>query len=923
MLKTALHKERRCARVKDSLAHGAPTASPLRDLQRRVEFPRIPRISFFMGSKQYNKGAFRSVRTAFPLSSALAACAAAVVLQPGAAARPAGADALEFFEKEVRPLLARHCYACHSERAATVFGELRLDSEAALLRGGRSGPAVAPGDPQGSRLIQAVGYASPKLAMPPAGKLAEREIEALTEWVRLGAPWPKSAEAAPPAQADANGGPSAAAKQGAEQAAKQAVEHWAWRPLVEPRVPEVADAAWPRGDIDRFILAELERRGIEPAEPADPYTLLRRLTLDLTGLPPTPAEIREFAAESADSPRAALEAAADRLLASPAFGELWGRHWLDLAGYADTLGLGRRIPSRRAWRYRDYVIDAFNSGKPYDRFLREQIAGDVLEFDSGAQRREQIVATGFLAIGPWALVNADKSQLQMDVIDNQIDTLGRAVLGLTLGCARCHDHKFDPIPQREYYALAGVFQSTKTLDARMSGVFSGVQRVPLPETPAELAARAEELERWQTDYARMLEEQREAERLRDRLRAELKEAGELNEAGGADASRRRKDLQERAAAAAKEAARLKQEAGRMLHYVKPEPPMALALSDRPVPSDAAIRLGGDAHSLGERVPRGFLSLAPLDPRPKIANRRLIGFGFQKSSGRLELAQWLTDPANPLPARVMANRVWHHLFGAGIARSVDNLGLLGERPSHPALLDYLALRLQRQGWSVKGLIREIVLSRTYGLAAAHDPRAAAEDPENRLLRRANRRRLQAETLRDAVLAVSGALDRRRGGPSLPLESAGSVRMGQPPLLAPNPRLGEKARFRRTVYLPALRKSQLAALDILNLFDFPDPNTVKGRREMTTTPTQALYLMNSPFLIEQSKLAARALLAAENAGDEERVRAFVLRALGRPADDGDLERAAAFLRDIEPDLGREAAWARYCHAVLASNEFLFRS
>ncbi len=829
------------------------------------------------------------MRAAISLWAALSLCAAA---------QAAASDPVEFFEKEVRPVLARSCYGCHSSRAATVFGELRLDSAAAVLQGGRSGPAVVPGDPQGSRLIQAIGYGWEQLAMPPTGKLEAREIEALTEWVRLGAPWPESGESALAQDAD-GGNPAAAA-------------HWAWQPLAEPPVPETADAAWPRGDIDRFVLAELERRGLDPVGPADAYTLLRRLTLDLTGLPPTPAEIREFAAGG----DAALEAAVDRLLASPAFGELWGRHWLDLAGYADTLGLGRRIPAPHAWRYRDYVIAAFNSDKPYDRFLREQVAGDVLAFDDDMQRREQIVATGFLAIGPWALVDADKAQLRMDVIDNQLDTLGRAVLGLTVGCARCHDHKFDPIPQREYYALAGVFQSTKTLEARMSGVFSGVHRALLPETPDELAARAEALERWRQDYARMREEQRQAERRRDRLKAELEKAK-----SGGDAAAR-KDLQERAAAATKQAAKLKQETARMRHYAKPSPPIAPALADRPVPSDAAIRLGGAPHSLGERVPRGFLSLAPLDPNPKIANRRLFGIGFQKSSGRLELAQWLTDPGNPLPARAMANRVWHHLFGAGIARSVDNLGLLGERPSHPQLLDYLALRLQRLDWSVKGLIREIALSRTYGLAAAHEPRAAAVDAENRLLWRANRRRLQAETIRDAVLQVSGALDLRRGGPSLPLDDEGSVRMGQPPLLTDKLELGEKMRFRRTVYLPTLRKSQLVALDILNLFDFPDPNVVKGRRDVTTVPTQALYLMNSPFLIEQSKRAARRLLAEESAGDADRVRAFLLRALGRPAAAEDLERAAAFLQDTEGVLGREAAWARYCHAVLASNEFLFR-
>ena len=815
--------------------------------------------------------------------------------------RAADPASLEFFEKEVRPVLARHCYQCHSSRAAQVFGDLRLDSEAAMLQGGRSGPAVVPGDPPSSRLIQAVGYDSPQLKMPPAGKLRASEIEALAEWVRLGAPWPPDGLSATATGAGSDDAPGS--------------EHWAWQSLVEPDVPSVADADWPLGDVDRFVLARLEAEGIQPVRTADKYTLFRRLSLDLTGLPPTSEQIRRFVE---DESALAVASAVDRFLASPAFGELWGRHWLDLAGYADTLGLGRRIPAAQAWRYRDYAIAAFNRDKPYDEFVREQVAGDVLEFDTDLQRREQLTATGFLAIGPWALVDADKTQLEFDVIDNQLDTLGRAVLGLTIGCARCHDHKFDPISQREYYALAGIFESTKTLDARMSGVFSGVHRTALPETANELQARAEALRKWSADSQRLAEERRIAEESRDQLAAELKAARASDTEGDPP-----EELQQRHAAAVKKAADLKNHALQLRYFAKPEPPTALALADRPIPMDAALRLGGDPHNPGERVPRGFLSLLPLPASPKIANRRLIGFGFQKSSGRLELAQWLTDPANPLPARVMANRIWHHLFGAGIARTVDNFGLLGERPSHPELLDYLAVRFRNLDWSVKTLIREIVLSRTYQLSATNDGRAAAVDPENRLLWRSHRRRLQAETIRDSILLVSESLDYRAGGPSLPLTTLGTLQMGQPPSLASGLQLDDRVRRRRTVYLPTLRKSQLPALDVMNLFDFPDPNAVKGRRDVTTVPTQALFLMNAPFLIEHSQRAARALLADGEATDAERVRRFLLRALGRPALAADVERAEAFLRDTDGVLDAEAAWARYCHAVFASNEFLFRS
>ena len=844
--------------------------------------------------------------TGVPVRVEVGASTLLVALLLGFAANAQAADSaapgLDHFEKKIRPLLAQHCYQCHSERAATIFGELRLDSAEAVEQGGRSGPVLVPGAPESSRLILAVRHEPGQIAMPPDGKLSDSQINALAEWVRIGAPWPQREQSE-----------LAIAAQGAEATST----HWAWQPLKENDPPSVGGAEWPKGHIDRFVLAKLDESGLAPVGAADRHTLMRRLALDLTGLPPSPERVREIEALDEESWPRFLESAVDGYLASPAFGERWGRHWLDLAGYADTLGLGRRIPAQHAWRYRDYVIDAFNRDKPYDRFVREQVAGDVLEAESDAQRREQIVATGFLAIGPWALVDQDKLQLQMDIVDNQLDTLGRAILGVTVGCARCHDHKFDPVPQRDYYALAGIFRSTRTLDARMSGVFSDVHRVRLPETAQELRSRAAALERWKRDYAAALSEQRDAQSLVAELDAEVKGAADDKDRSG-DLG----ELKQRLTQARRAANTAKTEALRILHYSKPSPPIAQALADEPEPENAHISLGGNPHSLGAEVPRGFLSLVPLPANPKIANRRLIGIGFQKSSGRLELASWLTDSGNPLTARVIANRIWHHLFGRGIVSSVDNFGLLGERPSHPDLLDYLALRLQNLNWSTKALIREIVLSRTYGLAAEHEHLAASKDPENLLLWRSNRRRLEAETIRDSVLAVSGSLDYRSGGPSLPLESRGSVSMGQPPALTRTMELTDSIRFRRTVYLPMLRKSQLSEVDVLNLFDFPDPNTVKGNRDVTTVPTQALYLMNSPFLIKQSRAVARAMLEKGGVSDEDRVRDFVLRALGRPASSKDIARAVSFLSDTEAELGRDEAWARYCHAIFASNEFLFR-
>ena len=605
------------------------------------------------------------------------------------AAEAATPEQLDFFESKIRPLLVQNCYGCHSVSAKPRFANLHLDSREGMLQGGDRGPALIPGDPDASPLMQAVRHE--ELKMPPAGPLAPRQIALLARWVEMGAPWPEDRE-----------GKQAAGDPDDDSAER--LKHWAWQPLtpaLDPKISEAADSTTdPTDAIDRLVRA-LEAAGLAGAGEADRYTLLRRVTFDLMGLPPTPEQIEAFVNDDAPD---AFEKVVDRLLESPAFGERWGRHWLDLTGYADSLGLGRRIPAKQAWRYRDYVIEAFNRDKPYDQFIREQVAGDVLDWETDAERREQLIATGFLAIGPWALVDADKVQLRMDVIDNQIDTIGRVLLGMTLGCARCHDHKFDPVSHREYYALAGIFRSTKTLHGRLSGVFSGVNVRPLPETSDELRRRADELERYSEKLEQVKAEaavlQQEKERLdelkKQREEAEGQEGSEQSaeselKAGAEDSAD--DELTEKIEEVAKKLLRANNHV-KLLEFTKPGFPAAIALEDRDVPEPSPIHIQGNPHVTGVEVPRGFLAVATKTPPQPFANRRDFRGAYVKSSGRLELAQWLTEPSNPLTARVMVNRVWAHLFGAGLVRSVDNFGLRGEKPSHPRVLDFLAARFER-------------------------------------------------------------------------------------------------------------------------------------------------------------------------------------------------------------------------------------
>jgi hypothetical protein len=711
--------------------------------------------------------------------------------------KPLDPQAVEFFEQKIRPILNAHCVKCHSveaERARKLRGGLYLDSRDGVGKGGESGPVLIPHKAAESLLIKALRYED-EVRMPPQGRLPDSVIADFEKWVNMGAPDPRQ-------------GPSGRLQAG--MTIDDGRHFWAYK-LPKPQViPRVKAADWPLDAIDRFVLAKLEARGLKPALETDRATLARRLYYGLTGLPPTPEDVDAF---THDPDPLAYEKLVDRLLASPQFGERWGRHWLDLARYAESVTL-RGLIFREAWRYRDYVIDSLNRDVPFDQFVREQIAGDLLPAASPADRRRQLVATTFLALGNTNLEEQDKKQLRMDVVDEQLDVIGKALLAQTITCARCHDHKFDPIPTRDYYALAGILRNVKTLEH--ANVSRWIE-VPLPADPSEEA---------------------ELKRLRD--------AG-------------------------------------------PKRPMVMTVMEEQQIEDARVHLRGSVHNLGETVPRGFLRVATYGAAPMISKYQ---------SGRRELADWIASPDNPLTARVIVNRMWHWLFGAGIVRTTDNFGTTGERPSDPELLDHLAVSFVADGWSIKNLIRRIVLSRTYRQSAAGD---ASADPDNLLFGRANRRRLEAECIRDTMLHVSGQLSDQRGGPTSPTSLSADYGY-------------QAAATCRSVYLPMFRNSPP---EILALFDMADPSTVTGRRNYSTVAPQALFLMNHAFPAEQAKHAAARLLGEKLANDDVRVTRAYRLTLGRKPTAGERRVAARFLRTRDP---REA-WTMLFHALFASADFRY--
>jgi hypothetical protein len=1046
----------------------------------------------------------------------------------------AGEDGAAFFEKNVRPLLVARCYSCHSSASKPVMGGLRLDAREALLTGGSRGAAIVPGNPGQSLLLRAVLHTEGNLKMPPGNKLSEAETALLAEWVKMGAPWGARAGAAPATE-----------------------RFWSFAPPKQFAPPHVNNPGWVKTPIDAFILAALEAKGLAPARPADKRTLIRRATFDLTGLPPTPDEVRDFLTDRSPD---AFAKVVDRLLNSPRYGERWGRHWLDVARYADSNGLDENLVYKNAFRYRDYVIAAFNRDKPYDQFIHEQLAGDLLpESPDAGTIYERWTATGFLSLGAKMLAEDDPVKMEMDIIDEQLDTVGRTFMGLTIGCARCHDHKFDPIPQADYYSMAGIFKSSKTMENfKVVAKWHEYVLAP-PEDRERLGAHEAKIEERRKKAAAIAKAQNErlaaAARARvgayllaahdvelsRRIRlqpvaagsaAEIREAGSFNsgnvnrplekkkpnvpkdgtgpyfaeyriratesgdfqidlfdeekgggtadliingvlmkrgappvenreaspDAGGWSAAgifplqpgenvirlehktrfpyfgklsvapnplapgapvprstvqiareydvnpslleqfvehlgRSRgarasvfyaweifgteKSLEDWTSPAAKlfagfrpaDRAELAARYGELFHQASrgqealpdaglealrqvlfakfgpfrapgdardyypeesrrqiaalereakeledatPEFPRAMGVRDSETIGDIPIHIRGSHWTLGDTVPRRFLRAIAGESQTPLSD---------ESSGRLELARWLTEKNHPLTSRVMVNRIWRWHFGRGIVPSTDNFGRLGEPPANQPLLDWLAVRFMESGWSVKTMHRLIMLSSTYQMSSEYHAAAAEADPENTLLWRMSRRRLEAEEIRDAIMSVAGNLQFVAGGSIMNYKDRQYV--------ANTSRRGDIDYDRniRAVYIPVVRSSMY---DVFRAFDLPDPSTPNGDRDSTVVAPQALFMMNSSLMLKHSQLMAETLLKDGALDDAARIRAAYERALSRPPSARETDQALTFIARVDKALAdrhsegeerRRLAWRSFCKALMASNEFIY--
>jgi cytochrome c553 len=843
-----------------------------------------------------------------------------VVLTPGFAAvsfaQEAKLDrkAVQFFEKQIRPVLVANCYECHSAKGGKTKGGLALDSKEGMLQGGETGPAIVPGSPEDSLLIEAIRHEG--LEMPPERKLPDEVIADFVSWIKMGAPDPRVTGKAPVARKEID-----------VEAGRQ---FWSFQPPKAVDPPAVKNKQWPKTDVDQFVLAALEKNKLKPVGDADRRTWIRRVTLDLIGLIPTPAEVDEFVNDKSAN---AAEKVVDRLLNSPQFGERWGKHWLDVARFAESNGNTDNVTYPHAWRYRDYVYKSFNDDKPFDQFIREQIAGDLLETDDPRQRDENLIATGFLALGskPRAQNNPD---FQMDVVAEQIEVATTAFLALTVACARCHDHKFDPIPTREYYAMAGIFTSTETLYSAGGGNGNGRQQNTGFHQLTGDPKAAEVREKYEAELKELRAQQ-------SKLTAELKKLGALaneNNKAKQDAKKKKKNPQppqtdETSEVAVKvpksaspeTAEKIKQlsedlrhcqdEIKELVANAPPSAELAMGVREAKKVADTQICIRGESRNRGDSVPRGLITVATIGEPPKIN---------ENESGRLQLANWMASPNNPLTARVAVNRIWKHLFGRGIVPSLDNFGALGEKPSHPELLDYLAVQFVRDGWSFKKMIRSLVLSRTYGLSSSHSDDNYKIDPDNVYLWRYARHRMDADQLHDAILAASGQLNLEPLRGSV-VAKAGEIVVQQNRL---NPATFTDAQSRhRSAYLPIVRN---ALPELLELFDAPDPSLVVGVRDVTTVPSQSLFLMNSDFAVQQSRHFAERLLAVGDLGDSARIALAFRIGLNREPSAKESEKASEFVKHATAEFEkveknaeqvRVRAWGAFAQALFASAEFRF--
>ena len=1079
---------------------------------------------------------------------------AILALNSAGSAQDAGTD---FFETKIRPVLVSECYKCHSAEEK-VKGELRLDWKGGWQKGGKSGTAIIPGRVGKSLLIQAIRHSDPDLQMPPKKKLSAEQIVDFEKWVAMGAPDPRT-----------TGDASASEKKLNLEAARK---FWAFQPARKPTLPTLKQPGWPYTDIDRLALSALEEKGIEPVHDAENLTLLRRLYFDLIGLPPTPDQMTTFEQSAARDRGSAIATVVDELLASPHFGERWGRHWLDVVRFSESTGGGRTLLMNEAWRYRDYVVNAFNNDKPYSEFIREQIAGDLIEGGSPEQKRERLTATAFLLLGPTNYELQDKTVLEMDIVDEQMDTMGKAFMALTIGCARCHDHKFDPIRTEDYYGMAGIFKSTKAVihsnvstwnkrplpmsleeeklskeqavkitalkkeidqlrkktesktsaitpisvsrlsgivvddlqatlkgkwirstshkgyvaqnyihdDAKEKGTKEVAYKVRIPEdgkfevrlSYTEGTNRASKVPvlirhadgevtkyinqtkkppidghfislgtfdflvgEWEAvvistkgttqhviadavqflpegtlsskkkvvknagDFAGIIVDNPDAKvsgtwkksegvknhvgseylytnnpgskvtypvkfaeggryevrisfahhpnrstktlvtvrhndgekTFRINQKKEPSTDGYFQSLGFFEFQAGKWDAVEISAmggdgAVVADAVQFLPEGAPVVAQKKPEPkkqpveadlsadkarlakmqkelkvmeskaikrPNIIAADEAKDPGDIRIAIRGNVHNAGTKTPRRFIQALNRDPLPEIAS---------KASGRLELANWIAGDQHPLTARVFVNRVWHHLFGKGQVSSVDNFGHMGRLPANQALLDHLAIRFSEEGWSIKKLIRGIVLSRVYQLSAEHGDSQAKVDIENRLHWRQNRRRLQAEAIRDAILFTSGKLDQKMGGTTI--------------------KPGTKTEYgynfdghRRSIYTPVFRNT---IPEIMQVFDFADPNLVMGERTTSSVPTQALFLMNNPFVRQQAEFAAKRLLEEQPANDDTRVEYAYQLILGR---NPTLEEHRIILNFLKEDENPGRAWTHIFQGLFASLDFRY--